>query len=62
MSLGNYQALLQVTLKLPRGPHQMPRVAMRLPLLFGYLDHAICPILVVLSHHQKLKLLYAANR
>ena len=62
MSLGNYQALLQVTLKLPRGPHQMPRAAMRLPLLFGYLDHAICPIPVVLSPQQKLKLLYAANR
>ena len=62
MSLGNYQALLQVTLRLPRGPHQMPRAAMRLPLLFGYLDHAICPIPVVLSHHQKLKLLYASYR
>ena len=62
MSLGNYQALLQVTLKLPRGPHQMPRAAMRLPLLFGYLDHAICPIPVVLSPHQKLKLRYAENR
>ena len=62
MSLGNYQALLQVTLKLPRGPHQMPRAAMRLPLLFGYLDQAICPIPVVLSPHQKLKLRYAENR
>lgn len=56
------QALLQVTLRLPRDLHEIPRVAINHPICFGHIDQAIRLILVVLSHHQKLKLLYAENR
>jgi hypothetical protein len=62
MSLGNYQALLQVTLRLPRDRYEMLRIAINQPVCFGRIDQAICPIPVVLSPQQKLKLLYAANR
>ena len=56
------QALLQVTLRIPRDPHEIPRVAINQPVCFGRIDQVICPIPVVLSHHQKLQLLYAENR
>ena len=62
MSIGIDQALLQVTLRVPREPQEIPRVAMNQPIYFGHIDRVICPIPVVLSHHQKLKLLYATNR
>ena len=55
MSLGNYQALLQVTLRLPRDRYEMLRIAINQPVCFGRIDQAICPIPVVLSPHQKLK-------
>lgn len=55
------QALLQVTLQLPRDLHEIPRVASNQPVCFGRIDQAICPMPVVLSRHQKLKLLYAEN-
>ena len=57
-----YQALLQVTLKMPRDLYEMPRIAMILPWLFGRIAARICPISVVQPCGQKLKLLYAANR
>jgi hypothetical protein len=56
------QALLQVTLRAPRDLHETPRVAINQPACFGRIDQAICSMLVVLSRHQKLKLLYAENR
>ena len=56
------QALLQVTLRLLRVLHETPRIAINQPVYFGHIDQAIRPIPVVLSHHQKLKLLYAENR
>lgn len=56
------QALLQVTLRLLRVLHETPRIAINQPVYFGHIDQVICPIPVVLSYHQKLKLLYAANR
>ena len=61
MILSAHQALLQVTLKMPRDLHEMPRIAMILPWNFGLITQWICPILVVLAHGQKLKLLYAEN-
>lgn len=62
MSICIDRALLQVTLQLPRDLHEIPRIAMKQPVCFGHIDQVICPIPVVLSRHQKLKLLYAANR
>ena len=62
MIFSAYQALLPVTLKIPRDLHEMPRIAMILPWNFGHIAQWICPILVVLARGQKLKLLYAANR
>lgn len=62
MSICIDRALLQVTLQLPRDLHEIPRIATNQPVCFGRIDQAICPIPVVLSRHQKLKLLYAANR
>jgi hypothetical protein len=62
MILSAYQALLEVTLKIPRDLHEALRIAMILPRIFGHIAPRIYPISVVLSHHQKLKLLYAANR
>ena len=56
------QVLLQVTLRVPRDLHEIPRIAANQPVHFGHIDQAIRPIPVVLSHHQKLKLLYAAIR
>ena len=62
MSICIDQALLQVTLRLPRDLKEIPRIAANQPVCFGRIDQAIRPIPVVLSPHQKLKLLYAANR
>ena len=62
MSACTDQALLQVTLPLPRDLHEIPRIAANQPIYFGHIDRVICPIPVVLSRHQKLKLLYATNR
>lgn len=62
MSIGIDQALLQVTLRAPREPQEIPGIAINQPVCFGHIDQAIRPIPVVLSPHQKLKLLYAANR
>jgi hypothetical protein len=38
MSLGNYQVLLQVTLRLPRDHHEMLRIAINQPVCFGRID------------------------
>ncbi|MGV0980725.1 MAG: hypothetical protein ACOYB0_00030 [Polynucleobacter sp.] len=56
------QVLLQVTLRVPRDLHEIPRIAANQPVHFGHIGQVIRPIPVVLSHHQKLKLLYAENR
>ena len=39
-----------------------PRIAMNSPIHFGRIDRLILPISVVQDRHQKLQLLYAANR
>ena len=62
MSICIDQALLQVTLRAPRDLHEITRIAANQPVYFGHIDQVICPMPVVLSHHQKLKLLYAAIR
>lgn len=46
----------------PRDSHEIPRIAINQPVCSGRIDQAIRPIPVVLSRHQKLKLLYAENR
>lgn len=56
------QALLQVTPRLPREHHEIPRIAINQSVCFERINRTIFSILVVLSRHQKLKLLYAANR